>query len=433
MNSPDSCHEPARDLPVSGNFDVVVVGGGIAGVAAALAAARSGVPVCLIEKLYALGGLATLGNVIVYLPLCDGRGRQVMAGLTEELLKLSVAGTQQADRLARFDVLPACWQPGGDPAERRKQRYYVDFNPTAFFLALEKMAVDAGITLMYDTRFAGVRREDGRITHVIVENKSGRQALAAGMVIDASGDADVCHAAGEETESLDSNVLAGWFYTLQEGALRLHVLSKKFCPDATCEGGEGPFFRGDVAEDVTGQILGTREMLRARLAEMRQRNPGVEIQPIQAATFPGLRMTRRLVGSYSLRDADKHRWFDDAVGLMSDWRKAGPVWSIPLRCLVAPQTTNLAVAGRCISAATSVWDVTRSIPVCGVTGEAAGVAAALALERYGGDLRRLPAVEVADSLRSRGNLLAPQYVEELPAEESPGAADEAAEQTADKD
>ncbi len=418
MNNLAVCHEPARDLPVTGSFDVVVVGGGIAGVAAALAAARSGVSVCLIEKLFALGGLATLGNVISYLPLCDGRGRQVMAGLTEELLKLSVAGTQQADRVARFDVLPDCWRPGGDPAERRKHRYYVDFNPTAFFLALEKAVVDADISLMYDTHFADVRREDGRITHVIIENKSGRQAIAARMVIDATGDADVCHAAGEETESLDSNVLAGWFYTLQEGALKLHMLTRKFCHNATREGGDGPFFRGDVAADVTGHILGSREMLRERLATMRERKPGVEIQPIQAATFPGFRMTRRLVGSYSLLGEDKYRWFEDAVGLTSDWRKAGPVWSIPLRCLVAPKTHNLAVAGRCISAATSVWDVTRSIPACGVTGEAAGVAVSLALERYQGDLGRTPAAEVAACLRSRGNLLAPEYVAELPAEEA---------------
>lgn len=422
MSAFSTCPEPARSLPVTGRYDVVVVGGGIAGVAAALAAARSGVSVCLIEKLYALGGLATLGNVIVYLPLCDGRGRQVMAGLTEELLRLSVEDVRVPNKTARFDRFPDCWRPGGDPEARRRTRYEVDFNPAAFLLALEWRVVDAGVTLMYDTRFVAVHRDGDRIAHVIVENKSGRQALAAGAVIDATGDADVCAAAGEETESLDSNVLAGWFYTLSGGELRLQVLSKRYSPNATREGGDGPFFRGDVAADVTAQVLGTRALLRERLAALRAKQLDADIQPIQVATFPGFRMTRRLVGAYSLRAEDSHRWFEDAVGLMSDWRKAGPVWSIPLRSLVATRTANLAAAGRCISAAPSVWDVARAIPVCGVTGEAAGVAAALALCDHGGDVRRLHAADVADCLRSRGNLLAPELVAEVPAPPVPAPA-----------
>jgi hypothetical protein len=415
MNTATHCIEPARNVPVAGRHDVVVVGGGIAGVAAALAAARSGVSVCLVEKLYGLGGLATLGNVIVYLPLCDGRGRQVMAGITEELLRLSVEDVRLPNKTARFEQIPACWQPGGDPEARRRVRYQVRFNPAALMLALEQRVLDAGVTLMYDTRFAAVRCADGRIDHVVVENKSGRQALAAGTVIDATGDADVCAAAGEPTESLDSNVLAGWFYSLAQGALRLHVLSKRYSPNATREGADGPFFRGDVAEEVSAQLIGSRAMLRAKLAELRAKNPDTDIQPIQVPTFPCFRMTRRLVGAYSLRADDAHRWFDDAVGLMSDWRKSGPVWSIPLRTLLATHTSNLAVAGRCMSADPSVWDVTRAIPVCGVTGEAAGVAAALAVQHRGGDLTAVASRDVADGLRARGNLLSPELVAEAAA------------------
>ena len=82
--------EPERRVPVTGVYDVVVAGGGIAGVAAAVAAARAGASVCLLDKESALGGLATLGNVITWLPICDGRGRQVIGGLGEELLRLSV-------------------------------------------------------------------------------------------------------------------------------------------------------------------------------------------------------------------------------------------------------------------------------------------------------------------------------------------------------
>ena len=85
-----SVWKESLETPVVDAYDVCVVGGGVAGAAAALAAARRGVRTCLIEKEYALGGLATLGLVVIYLPLCDGRGRQVIGGISEEFLKLSL-------------------------------------------------------------------------------------------------------------------------------------------------------------------------------------------------------------------------------------------------------------------------------------------------------------------------------------------------------
>ncbi len=397
--------EPARTLPVHGTYDLVVAGGGIAGVAAAVAAARLGVSVCLLERTFALGGLATLGNVIVWLPLCDGRGRKVIGGLAEELLKLSVAEVTRNDEKARIIGIPEAWRENGDPAARRETRYRVEFNPAYYLLALEKLIVESGVTLLYDTRVCAVHRTDERISHLIVENKSGRQAIACGHVIDATGDADLCFLAGEATESLSTNVLAGWFYYLASDRLQLCHLSNRYSPAAIEEGACGPFFRGDDAEQVTAQLLGSRQLIRQRLSEMRAEHP--DAQAILPPSIPCLRMTRRLVGSISLGERHMHEWCDDAVGFTGDWRRRGPVYAYPWRTLCGVQNPNLLAVGRCMSADTTVWDVTRAIPGCAVTGEAAGVGAALAIQQRISDLRRVPLDALQDQLRSQGVLLDP--------------------------
>lgn len=402
--------EGARPLPVVDRADVIVAGGGIAGVAAAVAAARNGARVCLLEKAFGLGGLATLGNVTVYLPICDGMGRQVMGGLAEELLHLSVRDLQKDNSAARFRGVPACWRAGGDVEERRKTRYRVDFNPAAYQLALVELLQGLDVKILYDTRVCAVQRESGLVRHVIVENKSGRSALACGAVIDATGDADICHLAGEQTESLDSNVLAGWFYTLSDGRLKLRAMSNRYSADATREGGEGPFFRGDDAAQVTAQVLGSQEMMRRTLADLRERSPDSAIEPIMIPSIPCMRMTRRLVGAVSLTEADMHVWQDDMVGYTSDWRRRGPVYAIPLRSLCGVSNRNLLAVGRCMSADTTVWDVTRAIPCCVLTGEAAGTAAAIAVSEAGGDVSAVAVATLQDQLKKQGGLLQPELV-----------------------
>jgi 2-polyprenyl-6-methoxyphenol hydroxylase-like FAD-dependent oxidoreductase len=204
--------EPSRKIPVEASYDVAVVGGGIAGVAAALAAAREGVEVVLLERTFGLGGLATLGNVIMYLPLCDGMGRQVMAGIAEELLHLSVYDVRRANRDARFLPVPDCWK-GGDEEQaeaRQKKRLMAAFNPASFQIEMEVLLEKEGVALMYDTRVCQVQTKADQVSHLIVENKSGRLGLEVGAVIDASGDADVCAVAGCPVEVFDSNVLAAW-------------------------------------------------------------------------------------------------------------------------------------------------------------------------------------------------------------------------------
>jgi hypothetical protein len=118
-------------------------------------------------------------------------------------------------------------------------------------------------------------------------------------------------------------------------------------------------------------------------------------------------MTRRLKGRRVLGEADAERRFRDTIGMTGDWRKPGPVFFIPLRALAGVKTPNLLAAGRCISAAPAVWNLTRVIPVCAVTGEAAGTAAALAAERER-PVVELDVKELQGRLAGQGVLLSPR-------------------------
>ena len=384
----------------------------MAGVAAAMAAARQSADVCLLERHGALGGLATMGNVTIWLPLCDGMGNQVVGGLGEELLRLSVASLRADHPAARFKRVPDCWRPGGDPKQRAKRRFRAEFNPAEYMLSLEAAVVDAGVSVRYDTRFCGVVRDGARVTHAVIENKDGRSAVAGRMFIDATGDADVSHAAGEKTASADSNVPAGWFYTLVDGEPALHQFSHPYSTQADTENATGPFFRGDVAEHVTGQILETRAGIRERLKGLRAEHPGRDVHLLMPAMTACFRMTRRLVGRTTLGAADVHRWFDDTIGLTGDWRKPGPVFAIPFGSLRAVGTANLLAVGRCMSVDNSAWDALRAIPPCTVTGQAAGTAAAMACEDGRADTDAISCRDLRRRLEDQGALLSRDLVAE---------------------
>ena len=95
------------------------------------------------------------------------------------------------------------------------------------------------------------------------------------------------------------------------------------------------------------------------------------------ATTPQIRMTRKLVGEYTLSHTEEHTYFEDSIGMVSNWKKRGPVYEVPFRTLYSKEVKNLIVAGRCTSVNEALWDVMRVIPCCAVTGQAAGIAAAM--------------------------------------------------------
>lgn len=409
-------YEPAKQLPCYGSFDVAVIGGGFAGVAAALSAARNGARTCLIEKEFALGGLGTLGLVVDYLPLCDGNGIQLVGGIGEELLKC--AGWYGQTNF------PDCWREEGDLAERKHQRYELTYNPAAMVLAMEELLLNAKVQLFYDTRFCDVLQQDNTITAICVENKSGRGAILSKCFVDASGDADVCYLAGERTASSDQNVCAWWFYSESDGQLKLNRKTDNFykiTPDM-------PLYSGTRHEDVTALCIETRRRIReltnvvngkgdgiADFTELSQdgtaevlpqETPGA-MYPALLPSIPQYRMTRRLLGAYELREEDDLCWFDDCIGLTGDWRKRGPRYSIPYRSICAVKTKNLLTAGRCISTTESGWDIMRVIPVCAVTGEAAGAAAALAAKHTNGDVHSIDIRELQQLLKAQQVILDP--------------------------
>ena len=242
--------------------------------------------------------LATAGNVTIYLPIDDGRGRVVLGGVARELFDLSVADIRHPAPVAGFRPPPPAWlDPDSTPEARAAgPRLETGFNPDGYVLALEELLLREGVRILYDTRVCAALRDGDRVTHLAVENKSGRTAVACGAVVDATGDADVCFLAGEPTVSIDANVAGGWFYTVQDGGkLWLHTSSHAFDKDAgKGNGAEGPFFRGDDGEQVTGQVLATRDLIRRGLANLRAEHPDEDFQPFKIPTIACFRMTRRL-------------------------------------------------------------------------------------------------------------------------------------------
>ncbi len=380
--------EPQRELPVRHCCDVLVAGGGIAGIAAALAAARTGARVILLEKEWVLGGLGTLGLVTVYLPLCDGCGHQVIFGIGEELLRLSMKHGAEA-------MYPEPWLQGGTLEEKKERRFQVEYNPHLFAMEAERLLCGEGVKILYGTMAAAVALQGEKIAAVIVENKSRRSAIRAKSVVDCTGDADLFRFSGAETAVFaQKNVLAAWHYTLSRGRLALRPLGAADIPDKRKTGAEPqPLvprrFTGLEGEELSEMVLLSHEKILEDVLKARQEDPSHT--PVAIPAIPQVRMTRRLAGVYTMDDTEVHRAFADSVGLFGDWSRAGSVYELPFRTLYGGKVKNLIAAGRCISVTDAMWDVTRVIPVCALSGQAAGTAAALSDDFPSLDVSRLQA------------------------------------------
>ena len=359
------------------DFDVLVVGAGVAGVAAALECARAGLHTALVEKTVLVGGLATTGLVNIYLPLCDGLGHQVTYGIAEELLHLSI-------KYGPGDV-PDGWREG-------RGRYLTTFSPASFVLALDETLEDAGVDLWLDTLFCRPAMDGERIVGLEVENKSGRGVLRARCVIDATGDADVAYRAGAACAESD-NWLSMWAIQASNAKAQQVVAQ----PDKTslldcirlgadaCGHGislDVPKFSGTDSAQVTRFVVESRRLLREHYRAKQVAGEDTDRHKLFPVTLPAMaqfRTTRRIVGQAILTDGQDGVHVPTSVGLAPDWRKPGPVWEVPYEVLLPRGVTGLLVAGRCISSEGDAWEVTRVIPPAALTGQVTGIAARLAI------------------------------------------------------
>lgn len=390
--------EAPRKTPISKNCEVAVVGGGIAGIAAALSAARAGVRTLLLEQQYTLGGLATLGLITKYLPLCDGKGRQVSFGIAQELLELSV-------RLEGKQISTS-WKQ--NLHQHPIPRLRCDFNPNILALEAEQLLLENGVEIFYGAQVCDAVVVDGRIQALLIETRSGRSAVTAKSVVDASGDSVVCRMAGENTAVFgQQNILAAWYYTAEQGQLKLHPLGAADDPDKyktqkdlELESQRYPGLTGDNLSQFT------LDAHKALFEEYQSHGkPSREYELALIAAIPQIRMTRRIAGVMELDEPDGEVFYEDSIGLIGNWRYRGPVYELPYSCLYGKRICNLITAGRCISTTDTMWDQTRVIPACAVTGEAAGLAAAMTQH-----FAELSVPELQTELRRRGIRL---HIDEL--------------------
>lgn len=356
-------------------YDVIVVGGGVAGVAAAVSAARQNMKVLLIEKLVNLGGLATEGLISYYEPLCDGNGKQVIFGIADELIKLSVKYS--------FDTVPEVWKNGNEETRAGSHgRYYTYYSPTVFSMALEEYVLSHGVKLLFDTLATYPVMDGKRCIGIKTETVEGCEFYPCDVVIDATGNATVMHRAGVPTvegENFMSYVSHGYDITDMSDKITPFNMRKWDWISAGEDLSENHLLKGVTAENITDYVVYGKKKLFEKVKQKSR-------EDFDVMTLPGmaqLRKIRRIVGEADFC-ADDRQNFEDSIGVCGDWRPSaepGKIYQLPMGALYNADFENLIAAGRIISAPDGDgWEVARVIPVCAMTGEAAGKMAALCVK-----------------------------------------------------
>lgn len=417
--------EPGAEIKVCYEADVVVVGGGPGGHAAAIAAARNGAKTVLLERYGHLGGMAT-GGIVIQIPHMSGGGKEmVIAGLTLEWLERLDAFENGAlhprmEDLGSSDpALVKYWSRFMGTVVNGRIRYTAWVDPELLKCVLNDMVEEAKIKLFLHSWGTRAVVENGKVKGVVFESKSGRQAVLGDIIIDGTGDGDLLPSAGAEFDAaLDptsrSSMLALVFRLgncdyqkycdfkesqpekFQDLMKELaSVAGTRLLPLATT--------RNDVmwinnwipnlncmnVEDLTTLEVEMRKIMRRGHAFMKKNIPTFENSFIlDTASQTGTRGSRRLVGEYIItrEDFTTNKIFDDTIAVFP---RLGPPGSqqevkhvyIPYRALVPARTEGLLVAGRSFSSDYFANNMANLIPHCIAMGQAAGTAAAMAVEQ----------------------------------------------------
>lgn len=431
-------NEPGRDIPIYHVCDVLVVGGGPSGTAAAAAAARAGANVTLLERYNHLGGLSTGGLVIWIDRMTDWEGQLVIRGFAEELFNRLPAeavagpdradwGSQDLDKAAHWSQRTAAyhgvvtWSPTIDP-ERLK-------------LLSQEIVLERGVKLVYHSWAAEPIVEAGAVTGVSFESKEGRMAIKAKVVVDATGDGDLFARAGaaytNDIEAADVHHCMNTAWLFGGVDMNRWIEFKAGRPEAfaafmaqgreQCGLFERPFvsWRNDIAlfmgprqtgysaldvDDLTAVEVRSHRAMQQHLDYFRAHAPGFEnAYMMLSAPQIGVRHARRLKGVDAVL---RSRWPDgtalaDEIGVSPAVSPKFPNISIPYGALVPEALDGLLACGRHISCDRNSHGFMREIPQCWITGQAAGVAAALAVAQ-GVQPRRVDVSALQAELRAQG-------------------------------
>ena len=403
--------EPAHEIPVAREADVVVVGGGPAGLAAAIASARSGATTVLVEQFGYLGGTATaslMACINGFRNQVEPDFTQVVRGIAEEIvLRLKALGGLGKSPYPQKAYLT---EPG-------QLEYSYAIDTERFKVVTLQMCVEADVDLLLHTYFCQSIVENGAVRGIIVENKSGRQALLARVVVDASGDADVAARSGvpfwQTSRGEASRLNDQLMYRIQFGAQRpASTYGCDFGANAVVWGpGVGPLDGADGDELARAEVE-ARLRVYEDLAN-RQADPelaGARI--VETPPLLGIRQTRFVEGEYKLTadDAISGRRFEDVVAISPcaiihyyGYRRylEHEGYDIPYRALVPKLVDGLLVAGRCISSEQQPYESHRAMVPIMAIGQAAGTAAALCATT-GIAPRRLDVRLLQDALVAQG-------------------------------
>lgn len=361
--------------------DVLVIGGGPAGTAAAIAASRTGAQTWLIERYNHLGGLWTGGEV---LPLLS---THAIDKNKKKIQVINGLGNEMWQRLKSLGMSISEVNPVIDPEAGK--------------FVLEEMIIESGVKVLYHTYATNVIMNGNTIQGVFIENKSGRAVILAKVVVDCTGDGDIFHLAGENYDTMKYHI--GLVHRLgnvdrinpnKPGYVKYPVGGKTPIPGVNWMNMHGKADQdGTDALTLSNLQVEYRQQIWKDYMKMKQ-TPGYEdVFILDTASQLGVRMSRILEADYklTLEDTMTFKKFDDAIGISGAWTTMlykgkkvtvadRPLWQIPLSSLIPKKTDGLVVAGRCFCFEKELAEDTRIIGTCLITGHGAGIAAGLAVK-----------------------------------------------------